>query len=416
MTRRIVAIILAALFMGAGGWLWFKHEKRAGHNVSGYKTFKVTRGTVVESIMATGEIRPATGAEISLGARITGTVIEEPIKLGDHVKKGDLIAIIDNRELRALLESARAQVKKTIDSYEPSIEQQRLEIKRLRLGVKNAKEGLASAKAGLIFAKWNRQSRKMLFEGRFRGTSERDYREAEKMFVQAKARLKQARNDLKSANLALSKGKSRLAQLESEYKHDLAIARENLKRAQINYSYSILRAPFDGIITYVSTQEGETVVAGLNAPQFVKILNPRLIEDRIYIDETDIGKVKVGMPVTFTVDAYPGRSFKGKIAQIYPRPVLQNNVVYYLAVVTGFVKGTGLRLQMTTHNTIIVRRLKNVIIVPNEAVKYQDGRYVVFVRKGNRQKTVGVEIGASDTEHTEIIKGLAPGEVVLYKG
>ncbi len=416
MTRkRAAAILLIAVLIGGGG-VWFAHKKRSGRGTSGYKTFKVVRGTVVESIMATGEIRPATGAEISLGARITGTVVKEPIKLGDHVKKGDLIAVIDNRELKASLESARSQVKKTIDSYGPLIEQQRFEIKRLELGVENAKEGLVSAEAGLTFARWNRQSRKMLFEGRFRGTSERDYREAEEMFIQAKASLEQAENDLESARFALRKGKSRLGQLESEYRHELAIARDNLKKAEINYSYSVLRAPFDGIITYVSTQEGETVVAGLNAPQFVKILNPLLVENRVYIDETDIGKVKVGMPVTFTVDAYPGRSFKGKIVQIYPTPVLQNNVVYYLAVVTGFARGDGLRLQMTTHNTIIVRRLENVVIVPNDAVKYQDGRYVVFVKEGNRRETVGVEIGVSDTDHTEIIKGLVPGDVVLYKG
>jgi HlyD family secretion protein/macrolide-specific efflux system membrane fusion protein len=326
-----------------------------------------------------------------------------------------LIAIIDNRELKQGLDRAEAALRKVRATFENSIREQELEIQRQRLKESNARKELAAAEGELRFREWDFKSLKRLFSKATHSTSEKAFRKAKDDLVRARMHLGQARNDLKAAALAVKKAETALARLKQEYRESLKMAQADLGKARIRFSYSILRAPFSGIITYVSTQEGETVVAGLNAPQFVKILDESRIEDWVYVDETDIGKISEGMKVVFHVDAYLDHSYEGIISQIYPAPVIQNNVIYYIAIVTGFENRPGLKLQMTTHNRIMVKTLNDVLLVPNSAVRFMDGRYVVLVREGNGIETVPVEIGASDERFTEIRSGLKEGQKVLYK-
>jgi len=379
------------------------------------KSFVVKRGTIHESIEATGEIRPCTGAEISLGARVTGTVIKEPIKIGDRVKKGDLIAVIDNRDLRENVNKAVAELDKVKATYINSIISQEKEVKRKKFLRLNAERELEAARQELSFARWDFNSQKALFSRSTHSTSEKAFRKAEAALARSRADFEKAENSLKAARLAVEKAETELKKLNEEYKEALKIARADLERARIKFSYSTLRAPFSGVISYVSTQEGETVVAGLNAPQFAKILDDTRIENRIYIDETEIGKIEVGMKVNFRVDAYVDHSYKGVITQIYPAPVLQNNVVYYIAVVDSFENTPPLRVQMTTHNEILTRTRENVLVVPNSAVKFLDGRYVVTVREKGKARLVPVKTGAGDSRFTEIKSGIDEGQEVLYR-
>ena len=380
-----------------------------------YLEFKVRRGEVRETISATGEIKAATGAQISLGARVTGTVVKEPISVGDYVNKGDLIAIIDNRELKEGVKKAKAELARVIVHYENLIKEKELEISELAERYENSLLEVEKAVSEFDFRKWNFQSMKRLFQSRNHSVSERTYREAKNILKKAKEGLKQARNSKEASHSALNRAKTALNRLKQEFEQERIKAQAELEKALIRMSYSELRAPFSGVITYVSTQEGETVVAGLNAPQFVKILDESKVENWIYVDETDIGKVDEGMHVTFQVDAYPDIKFNGKIHKIYPAPIVQNNVVYYIAVVKIIQKATRLHLKMTTHNTIHIKTIKDTLIVPNGAVKFMDGHFVVKVKGGKGDGYVKVVTGVSDSEFTQIIKGLAEGDIVLYR-
>ncbi len=414
MTRRRLIYLLAILLVLGAIFGLFKHFKGKKEE-KGLKEFSVRRGQVSETITATGEIKAATGAQISLGARVTGTVVKEPISVGDHVKKGDLIAIIDNRELREDVNRTKAELDRVKVHYEKSIREQELTIKELSNQLQKAVLDVQKAESEFEFRKWNYSSLKRLFESKNHSVSERTFREAANAFQHAEEALKQARYGKKAAEAALEKAKTALQRIRAEYRQDLIKAEAEYSKAKIRFSYSELRAPFSGVITYVSTQEGETVVAGLNAPQFVKILDESRVENWIYVDETDIGRVKKGMKVTFHVDAYPDRPFNGQIDQIYPAPVVQNNVVYYIAVVKIYQTDAVLHLKMTTHNNIHIKTIKDVLIVPNSAVKFLNGHYVVRLKGASGNGFVQVVPGASDESYTEIKEGLKEGDVVLYR-
>ena len=416
MKKKKILIVMAAVGLVATVLLFaLNRGSRKGPGKGSMKEFVVKRGTIQESIEATGEIKPCTGAEISLGARVTGTVIEEPIKIGDQVKKGDLIAIIDNRALRQAVDKAEADLEKVRATYDNSIIRQEKELERQKLLRLNAQREVEAAKVELSFARWDLKSQKALFSRSTHSTSEKAFRQAQAALARKEAAYRQAQNSLKAAELSVKKAEAELGRLRQEYTYSLKSAQATLNRSEIRMSYSILRAPFAGVISYVSTQEGETVVAGLNAPQFAKILDENRIENRVYVDETEIGKIKKGMRVNFRVDACTNHTYSGRISQIYPAPVLQNNVVYYIAVVDGFGNKPRLRVQMTTHNQIMTQTFENVILVPNSAVRFQDGGYVVIVKHGGKKKTVPVETGVSDSRFTEIKNGLTEGQTVLYR-
>ena len=413
--KRYLALLAGVVLLMSAVSLFLSHRGRRGAEDGSIKTFVVKRGEIHESIEATGEIKPCTGAEITLGARVTGMVIKEPIKIGDKIKKGDLIAVIDNRALKETVEGAQARLDKVKATYDNSIRKQKLELERRKLLKLNARQEVEAADRELAFARWDFNSLKTLFSRSTHSTSEKAFRQAGAALARSSARFRQAKNSMQAAGLSVEEAAAELNKLEEEYRQALKIARADLNEAKIKLSYSTLRAPFSGVISYVSTQEGETVVAGLNAPQFVKILDDTRIENRVYVDETEIGRIREGLRVDFRVDALINHKYQGMITQIYPAPVLQNNVVYYIAVVTGFENRPALKVQMTTHNEIYTKTVKNVLIVPNSAVKFQDGGYVVAARINGRKRLVPVEVGAGDSHFTEIKSGIEEGMEVLYR-
>ncbi len=374
------------------------------------KVVTVKRGEVKNVIEATGIIKPQVGAKVKVGARISGTVVEENVKVGDRVKKGDLIAVIDNRELKAELERAKANLREIEETYPKRIESQQLKVKSAKAELESATARLNAERENLKLKKWEFERQKKLFSIGY--TTEEKFKKAKRELALAESSYKEALENLKKAKLNLKIQERELERLKSEFKERLKEAKERLKQAKIRYSYSFIYAPIDGIISYVSTQKGETVVAGLNAPQFVTILDPKRLENRIYVDETEIGKVKKGMTVEFSVDAYRNEVFKAKVVEIYPEPVIRNNVVYYIVVARGFKNPQLLKPEMTTHNRIIAGVKKNVLVLPNSAVKWKNGRYVVYKVTGNGVKEVPVEVGWSDDRFTEIISGLNEGDKV----
>ncbi|MEO2069631.1 MAG: efflux RND transporter periplasmic adaptor subunit [Desulfurobacteriaceae bacterium] len=405
------AILILLVLLGIGGFYFAKSKKKT--EIVAVDVATVKRGDVKKVIDATGIIKPQVGAEIKVGARITGTVVKQTVKVGDYVKKGDLIAVIDNRELLEELKKAKAKLKEVEKIYPLKIKAQELKIETLKLSINSAKEKLKAQEANYSQRKWEYERQKELFKKGF--TTEQKLKEAEKLFKDAESSLEEARNSLKKLELELRMEEHNLAELKAKFKSELEIAKADLKQARIRYSYSYIYAPKSGVISFVSTQEGETVVAGLNAPEFVTILDPKKLENWIYVDETEIGKVKKGMKVEFTVDTYRGKVFKGTVEEIYPKPKILNNVVYYIVVARGFKDVELLKPEMTTHNSIIAGVKKDVLVVPNSAVKWKNGKFVVYKVVNGKVVEVPVKVGWSDDSYTEIIEGLKEGDKVALR-
>ncbi len=253
--------------------------------------------------------------------------------------------------------------------------------------------------------------------------------ELQAKYNQAKAALENARADYEYARLDLKRQESMLGQnFISQSQYDLAeksfeISRAKLEQAEANLAhaavqldYTKITAPIDGVIASVSTQEGETVAASFSAPTFVNIIDLNRLEVRAFVDETDIGRIRVGQKATFTVDTYMHTDFEGTVTAIYPKAEIQDNVVNYIATIAiGDFMGRQLRPEMTTTVTIYLDRHEDVLAVPTGALRREpDGMAVTLVEDG-RTSTQRVETGLSGGGHTEILEGLREGDRIVIR-
>lgn len=191
-------------------------------------------------------------------------------------------------------------------------------------------------------------------------------------------------------------------------------AEANLDYAKVQLEYTKITAPISGIVSSVSTQEGETVAASFSAPTFVTIIDLERLEVWAYVDETDIGRIRENQKATFTVDTYSDTDFEGIITAIYPKAVIQDNVVNYVTTlkITDF-REKILRPEMTTNVTIYLEMRKNVLTIPTSAIKRDKGERFVTVIEDDKQVQRKVKIGWNSNGTTEIVSGLNEGEKVI---
>lgn len=205
--------------------------------------------------------------------------------------------------------------------------------------------------------------------------------------------------------------------------------KEQLTKAQTNLGYATITSPIDGVVLSKAVEEGQTVAASFNTPELFSIAKDlkdmRVIAD---IDEADIGEVKEGENVKFTVDAFPNDTFEGVVTQVRQEATTTNNVVTYEVVISAPNADLKLKPGLTANVTIFTAEKNNVLSVPSKALRYtptvetigkkykiQDcnGKNKVWTLGGNVLKAHAVQIGISDGSHTEIISGISNGVQVI---
>lgn len=205
--------------------------------------------------------------------------------------------------------------------------------------------------------------------------------------------------------------------------------KEQLTKAQTNLGYATITSPIDGVVLSKAVEEGQTVAASFNTPELFSIAKDlkdmRVIAD---IDEADIGEVKEGENVKFTVDAFPNDTFEGVVTQVRQEATTTNNVVTYEVVISAPNADLKLKPGLTANVTIFTAEKNNVLSVPSKALRYtptvetigkkykiQDcnGKNKVWTLEGNVLKAHAVKIGISDGSHTEIISGITNGVQVI---
>lgn len=357
--RYLIATIVALAAVGA---VLFLAAARGGKGEKVGDPFTVRKGDVTSFTEQTGILKAQVGAIVKVGTRATGTLMQLKYQVGDRVKKGDLIARIDDREILANMRNVEAQ-----------IEEQ--------------KRDLDARKAQQEYNRLNHEREQRLFSKEYT-----------------------TRDNVDKAKRELDVGAAQVELARARVKE----AEEKLKALEVSLSYTRIYAPITGYVSQVTTQEGETVVAGLSAAILITVIDPTKLEMWIYVDETDVGRVKPGMAVEYWVDAFRDRRFKGLIDSIYPQPEIRDNIVYYLAIVKIAPEDTSmLRPEMTTHVRIIVEQKKNVLVVPNGAVRFEDGKNVVYGGTKERPEKREVTTGTRDDRFTEIVSGLTEGEGIF---
>ncbi len=319
----------------------------AGKKPVAVKAFELKPGELRVVVNATTTSTVKSETEVTLSAQRTGRVVKLPVKEGDVVKAGALIAQLDLTEESVQTESALAQSRATYEEAE-----------------KNLKRIEDLFNKGMV-----------------------------------------AQQDLDASRRAYEVAKSQY----------LAAAED----AGVKRNYSVIKAPFDGVIAKKYTEVGELLLPG---KQIVTIVNP----DRIYvlatIDEVDVGRLRLGQPVTITVDAFPGEKFQGTVRRISPI-VSGGKLETRTADVWIYFNKRDTRMKpgLSADVEILIMILKNVLSVPSQAVIEREGKKQVYVAEGTSVHPGGparaglrpVEIGETNWSFTQITKGLSSGEYVI---
>ncbi|MBI4871544.1 MAG: efflux RND transporter periplasmic adaptor subunit [Candidatus Riflebacteria bacterium] len=395
------ALFGAALaIVAAGAIASWKLELRANPADNGPLTATVTRRTLSSSVLATGAVKPQVGAEVRVGARISGKVERLHANIGDVVKKGQVIAELEKAELEARVNQRSAELRMAEAKLSAITSLRPREIQKAAADVTQWR-----ATVDLSLRDLRRQ--KELLRQDF--TSQQAHDRASEQSAVSQARLVSARKSLELAGAGYEE-ELKLASAEVDR------SKASLAEAKVQLSYATITAPIAGVIGSVSTQEGETVAAGLNSPTFVTILDLERLQVDTFVDEVDIGKISPGQKALFTVDSFPAREFPGKVVAIYPKAVIQENVVNYDVVVELATPSDGsLRPEMTASVTILLDAREKVLTVPVKAVKREKGKSVVHVLADGQPRPCEVKVGWKDSQWIELLSGVEEGQAVLLE-
>lgn len=215
----------------------------------------------------------------------------------------------------------------------------------------------------------------------------------------------------------------------TQAKEQVVSAKEEVQRAQTNLGYATITSPIDGVVLSKSVEEGQTVAASFSTPELFTIAqdltNMQVVAD---VDEADIGDVKEGERVTFTVDAYPDDTFKGEVKQVRQEATTTNNVVTYEVVISAPNADLKLKPGLTANVTIYTAERKGVLSVPSKALRFTpqketvgkmkivdaaNAKNKVWTIEGNSIVAHKVNIGMTDGTNTQIVGGIAEGTKVI---
>ncbi|MBI4468860.1 MAG: efflux RND transporter periplasmic adaptor subunit [Acidobacteria bacterium] len=382
----LVLLVAAALALSYG---FMKRSSAAGDYITG----TVDRGTIEMSVVATGTVNAVTTVQV--GSQVSGTI--ETLNGTDFnsiVKKGQVVAKLNQDTYQAQLKRALADLQSA-----------QANTLTAEAALNNQKANLASTRANLEALRVAREDAdRLLARNRElkadKVISERDFEAAQAAadgaiarFNEAKSRVAQAEAQVRSAEANIEQARAQVLQ-----------ARAAVDLAQANLDHTVITSPIDGVVVSRNVDVGQTVAASLQAPTLFTIANDLTRMQAIAkVDEADIGKLAVGGPASFTVDAFPEDNFKGRIQEVRLNAQVQQNVVIYDVVIEVANPDFKLRPGMTANLTMSVVRRENALTIPNAALRYRPqlpeaemARIMEEMRaRWESKKSTGIETGSS---------------------
>jgi HlyD family secretion protein len=303
--RRVLAAVLIVVAAAGGVALWIGQRDAAA---PAYRFAKVERGPLTATVSATGTLNPVTTVQV--GTQVSGQIKELFVDFNSPVKRGQLIARIDPETFEYRVRQAEADAEA-------------------------ARSALARAQVALINAQRDLARTRELVARNFVSPADLDRAQAQFDLAQADVRNAQA--------------------IVAQRQAQLAAAKVDLARTEI-------RAPVDGVVIKRSVDVGQTVAASLQAPElFVIAKDLRDMQVEASIDEADVGRIALGQRATFTVDAFPGRTFAGEVKQIRKAAQTVQNVVTYTVLITADNEAGQLMPGMTANVRIVTDRRESVL-------------------------------------------------------
>lgn len=417
MRRRLVIIGIIVIVGVAGYWRWGRAAKAPSESVdSASRVAKVERGTIELKVSTTGRV--VSNLDVDIKSKASGQIIRFPYDISDKVTSGALLAELDPvdevrnvTQREAALASARAQLMQAKQEYEIALVTMETQ----------TSSALAELQAATIRDREARARLAREEELYQKGLTTKESLDA------ARTEAASAANQLRQAEVKVAQTKNLPRTVEMK-RQDILLAESNVKKAEVDLQNAQQRlretkifAPMDGVVTAKMVQVGQIISSGISNVGGGTTLMTLSDLSRIFVmasvDESDIGKVRLGQRATITCDAFPGRRFRGKVVRIATKGTNNNNVVTFEVKIE--VEGEGkelLRPEMTANVEIQADRKEGVLLLPNEAVQFGRNGYYVETKKEDDPTTTirkPVKIGITDGLQTEIVEGVKEGEEVM---
>ncbi len=315
---KIKWIVLPVLVAGAaaGGVMYYRAEPAQAS--AELITAEVSRGDVVETVQATGSLEAVTTVQV--GSQVSGAIKALHADFNSEVRKGQVVAELDPSLFQTQVEQARA----TVVRLQADLDRAKVQVDDAQLKLKRARE----------------LSARQLIPASELETAESTMRQTQSAVKSAEAQIVQAR--------------------------------ASLNQNQVNLDHTIIKAPIDGIVVSRNVDVGQTVAASMQAPTlFIIAGDLTQMQVSASIDESDIGRIRPGLPVTFRVDAYPDDRFTGQVRQVRLQPVVSQNVVSYTTIIAVPNRDLKLRPGMTANVTVEIARADDVLRVPSGALRFR---------------------------------------------
>lgn len=358
MKRIVIAVVL--IIIASAAFLSFRGKRPDAT----YTTAPAEKGSITATVAATGTLSAVTTVQV--GTQVSGTIQTLAVDYNSRVRKGDVLAELD-----------------------PSL---------FQASVQQAEGNLAAAEAQLL------KSRATLADAR--RTLERNRRLLEAGII-SQADLDQAQTAYDSAEAQLRGSEGGVAQ-----------ARGAVAQARTNLKNSVIRSPVDGIVISRSVDVGQTVAASFQTPTLFTIARDLTkMQIEVSVDEADISRVKVGQKAAFTVDAHPDRRFTGTVVQVRSAPVVNQNVVTYVVVVSVDNRDLLLKPGMTANVSIETSRRDDVLTIPMAALRFRPSDGTEGKREGRQQpRGTRPQTGGQPKQKVHILKDGKPVPVEIRTG
>lgn len=393
-TKKIVLIVVIVLVLAGIVVGTILHSQS---NVTKVATGKVTRQDLVSVVNGTGQIKPLT--YVNVGATAFGRITHLYVKEGDHVKRGQTLATVENVQPQA-----------TVAAQQASIASSRTDVNSYAAAEKTAEANIAQGKADLEQKKLDFNRAQSLYN--------------EKLIAKQDFDAKQAAYDMAVATLAQRQAvlSQALAQTESQRAHvNQAVASQRSNYDALDKTIS--RAPFDGLVTNVPVREGETVVVGIQnagGSTIMTLADMSVITAEVKVDETDIVNVQMNQPVDVTVDALPGRIFKGHVTEVGDQALLRTTGLSTTQSTTGTEEAKDFKVVVTLDQAsddlrpglsatakITTAHVPNALTIPIQALVQRDAAAEKTLAANNGKPPSSTAIAsAGATTKPQLVQGV----------
>lgn len=367
----------------------------SGSKIEPAKLVKATKGDIAKSVVATGKIQPIT--KVELKSKASGIVEKLYVDINQHVHKGQVLAQLDQQEILAQVAAQKAQLaaaEANVVTYKANIDQDKVN---------------AAAPDLPMYKSTYDRNRAMQNDGI---VSQQTLDDAQRNYVAAE-------NKRDGAVAQISVDQAKLKQAVAQVQQ----AQASLDQLNEQLSYTTLVSPMDGVVLSRDVEIGDAVssilVLGSTATLVMTLGDTTQVYVQGKVDEADIGSVYLGQPARIRVESFPNKSFNGKVTKIAPLGVEKDNVTTF-EVRVSIDNPTGeLKANMTANAEVLITEHKNALMVPEQALIYDNQKNAfVFVpdpKQKEGQRKIPVKAGISNGSKTEILDGLKEGDTVVLQ-